>query len=283
MANPKVSIAVLTFNHEKFISQTLEGFLMQETNFDVEIVISDDASNDRTVAILKEYQNKFPKKFNITFHHTNIGMLPNFIYTLKSCKGDYIAFCEGDDYWIDSLKLQKQVDFLENNPEFSICFHNVMVFDETTKSLKEDYITINNKNIYTKEDLVKGNFMHTPSVVLRNDFTIGNWLNESPIGDWPLYLSQINDRKIKKLEDKMAVYRTHQESAWSSKTTTFKIERTLKTIKLLLKNISFNNLEINELESQKRILEADLKNLKGSYYKQFKHYVKSKLKPTSNN
>ncbi|MES2619998.1 MAG: glycosyltransferase family 2 protein [Bacteroidota bacterium] len=119
--NPLVSICCVTYNHSSYIKQALDGFLLQQTNFNFEIVIGDDFSTDKTQEILKQYNSKHPGKFKIIMQEKNIGMISNFISTLRHCKGNYIALCDGDDYWTDPLKLQKQVDFLEANPTYSIC------------------------------------------------------------------------------------------------------------------------------------------------------------------
>ena len=274
MSQPTVSITVLTYNHEQFLAQALDSFLIQQTDFKVEIVISDDASTDLTAKILSEYQTKFPEQLKVILHKDNIGMLPNFISTLNACTGKYIAFCEGDDYWTDPLKLQKQVDFLESNPDYAICFHNVMVYDQPSKTLKEDDITNHTKHDFNRLDLVKGNFMHTPSVMLKNDFEITDWFLKLPIGDWPFYLNQIKNRKIKKLDDKMAVYRVHSQSAWSSKNTLFKLQRTINTIQLVKTNIAFNTEELAILNQQQKQLTTDFKNLRGSFFKRVKRYFR---------
>ncbi len=277
MANPTVSIAVLTYNHEQFLTQALDSFLMQKTDFKIEIVINDDASTDNTTSILKDYQSKFPEQLNITLHKENIGMLPNFISTLKACKGKYIAFCEGDDYWTDPLKLQKQVDFLETNLDYAICFHNVMIYDQETKILKDDNMTNHTKHSFKRLDLVNGNFMHTPSVMLKNDFKIADWFIKLPIGDWPFYLHQIKDRKIKKLEDNMAVYRLHKQSSWSSKNTLFKLKGSIKTIKLVKNNIVFKTDELKGLNQKQKELETDFKNIRGSFFKRLKRYFRGNI------
>src|SRR5690606_34101688 len=126
---PLISVCMITYNHEAYIKQAIEGILMQQTNFDVELIIADDCSTDRTETIIRELIENHSENFKIKYyrHDINIGMMPNFIFSLKKCTGKYIALCEGDDYWTDPLKLQKQVDFLEGNPEYGICFHNVRI------------------------------------------------------------------------------------------------------------------------------------------------------------
>jgi len=125
--SPLVTIGCITYKHEKYIRDSIEGFLIQKTTFPVEIIIHDDASPDKTPEIISEYEQKYPNLFFTIFQDENqfsIGNTPifgNFIY--PKSRGKYIAFCEGDDYWSDPLKLQKLVDFLEENPYYSLCSH----------------------------------------------------------------------------------------------------------------------------------------------------------------
>lgn len=270
MDRPLVSIAVLTYNHEKFIRQALESFLIQQTTFDFEIVIGDDASTDTTPQILREYLKKYPEKFKIAIHSLNIGMIPNFIHTIERCKGKYIAFCEGDDYWMDPEKLQIQVDFLESNINYGICFHDVKIYDETLKIFKPDDITQSEKEDYDLDDLVKENFMHTPSVVIRNDFSLPADFNTLPIGDWPLYMLMIKDRKIKKIKKEMAVYRVHSQNSWSSKSMAYRYEKTIFTIKYFLNNMDLTTSQKSSVEFILKYYSKKLSKLNPSFLRRLK-------------
>ncbi|MCY7410439.1 MAG: glycosyltransferase [Chitinophagales bacterium] len=123
----KVSICCITYNHESFIAKALDSFLMQQTNFDFEIVVGEDCSTDNTRNILLDFKKKNPEKIKLICNQNNIGVFANLDQTLLACTGEYIAICDGDDYWIDPLKLQKQVDFLEKNKECSLCYTNNFV------------------------------------------------------------------------------------------------------------------------------------------------------------
>lgn len=127
MGSSLVSVIMLTYNHEKFVSKAIESVLCQKTYFPFEIIIGEDFSTDSTREICIEFTRNNPEKIKLLPSVENLGMLPNFIRTLNSCDGEYIAFCEGDDYWIDPLKLQKQVDFLNNNPDYAIVHTNKKV------------------------------------------------------------------------------------------------------------------------------------------------------------
>lgn len=205
-----VSICCIAYNHDKYISQALEGFVAQKTNFAFEVIVHDDASTDETVDIIRGYVDKYPDIIKPIFQTENQyskGIKVSSTYVWPRARGRYIALCEGDDYWTDLYKLQKQVDFLEANEDFALCFHKVKVLMQDG-SLVDDFITKVPRHVTTVKDLAKrGNYIHTPSVVLRNDFTIPDWFLNCPIGDYPLYLIAARQGKIKYLEDTMAVYR----------------------------------------------------------------------------
>ncbi len=213
MTKPLVSIASITYNHEKFIAQAIDSWLMQKTNFDVEIIIGEDCSTDKTRDIIVEYQAKYPDKIKLIASNNNIGMMQNFIQTLQACNGKYIALCEGDDYWTDPLKLQKQVDFLRNNKSYAICGHNV-------KSLRGEalYDTGIKENITVPlNELVKYNLLTTLSVLFRRESirNLPEWFVNFPIGDWPLFILIAQTGKVYIMKDYMGVHRVHEKGAWS--------------------------------------------------------------------
>lgn len=117
---PLVSVCMITYNHEPYIAQAIESVLMQQTDFPVELVIGEDCSTDNTRAIVCDYRERYPRRIHLLLPEYNLGMFPNFVATLQACDGRYIALLEGDDYWTDPFKLQKQVDFLEVHPEYGL-------------------------------------------------------------------------------------------------------------------------------------------------------------------
>ncbi|MDI3520439.1 MAG: hypothetical protein PWR04_427 [Anaerophaga sp.] len=210
---PLVSVWMITYNHERYIAQAIEGVLMQKTNFKIELVIGEDCSTDNTAQIIKEYEKKYPQIIKPRFNQTNLGVIPNMIKTLNECTGKYIALCEGDDYWTDPYKLQKQVDFLEDNREYSICFHNVKI--KKNGELIDDYITRDVPETTDIYELAKGNFMHTPSVTFRRNWEkLPDWITKCSAGDYPLHMINAQYGKIKKFEDTMGVYRIHDSNMW---------------------------------------------------------------------
>lgn len=149
MMQPLVSICCVTYNHAPFIRQCIDGFLMQETTFPIEILIHDDASTDGTDGILREYVDKYPEKIFPLYEEQNQysqGVKVDF-FNYNRARGKYIAYCEGDDYWTDPLKLQKQVDFMESHPDYSVCFHNYSNYDmETNVILPPKYTSGSSAN-----------------------------------------------------------------------------------------------------------------------------------------
>ena len=207
---PLLSVSMITYNHENYIQQAIDGVLNQITNFDFELVISNDNSTDATHKRIENCIATHPRAHLIRYKNRieNVGMCKNFIENYNSCKGKYIAECEGDDYWTDPLKLQKQVDFLEANKDYILTFHPVKIL-KPNGELVEDFITNVPENYETQETLARlGNYIHTPSVVFRN--ILKNYPEElfiCPIPDYFLYMLLTNHGKVKKLEETMAVYR----------------------------------------------------------------------------
>jgi glycosyltransferase involved in cell wall biosynthesis len=213
----KVSVLMITYNHEKFIEQAIESVLMQETNFDYELVIGEDCSTDHTREIVIDYQKRFPEKIRLLLPEANIGMHENFARTYKACKGLYIALLEGDDYWTSPYKLQKQADFLDAHAECSMCFHPVIWFYQEDPSI-DSRLPANNsiwpskyKKISTAEDLLENMYIQTGSVMLRSGPLMNYpvWLYEFGGADWALFILQAQHGKIGCLDEVMSAYRKH--------------------------------------------------------------------------
>jgi glycosyltransferase involved in cell wall biosynthesis len=212
-----ITVCCLTYNHEEYIQTTLLGILNQIANFNIEILIFDDASNDLTYNIISEIMNTHENGKIISYYKNEINLGPylNFQNALKNCKKKYIAFCEGDDYWTDPFKLQKQVDFLEKNNDFNLCYHDVLILNEKDVFSK-DFINKTNKHITTKYDLaVWGNYIHTCSVVVRNNNILEESNTEISLCDYISYMEFVNEGKIKKIDECMSVYR-YGDGIWSS-------------------------------------------------------------------
>ena len=223
----KLSVSITTYNHDKYIAQALESVLIQRTKFDYEMIIGEDGSKDNTRKIVQDYQNRFPDKIRLFLNERKnviyIDGIPtgswNLVNNLKHAKGEYIALLDGDDYWTNPYKLQKQVDFLDNHPECAICFHNVTVFHEEGEHEPFNHFSDNRKEIFTLKDLLRGNFIHTSSVMFRRGLfgEFPQWYYKCKMGDWPLHILNAQYGDIGYINQVMAAYRVHSMGVWSSK------------------------------------------------------------------
>jgi glycosyltransferase involved in cell wall biosynthesis len=157
VSNPMVSVVMMTRNHDKFISQAIDSVISQNCDFGIELLIGEDFSSDDTRAVCEDYQRKYPYMIRLIIAHKNVGIMPNFLRLVSRSRGKYIALLEGDDYWIDELKLQKQVDLMETHPEYSWCGAKTM---NRTFWMPE-------KASYHLEDTLRRYFLHTSTVVFR--------------------------------------------------------------------------------------------------------------------
>ena len=208
-----VSISCLAFNHGPYIRQCLEGFMMQETNFSFEVLIHDDASTDDTSKIIKEYEKRYPDVIKPIYQKVNQysqGIKPTLKYNFPRAQGKYIALCEGDDYWTDRLKLQKQVDFLEQNPSFSLCFHDSRVVYLNKKRRSHSFCRLD-KRSFTIEDVIANRwFVPTQSIVFRADIKINaKWLRHIYNRDYALQLLCVYEGPFHYIPEIMSVYRKH--------------------------------------------------------------------------
>lgn len=213
---PKVSVSMITYNQEKYIGKAIDSALAQEADFDIEIVIGEDGSTDRTRTICRSYRDRYPDKIHLIERTQNIGAVANYLETYKDCKGEYVAFLEGDDFWTDPQKLRKQVTFLDNNRDYAICFHNVVLTDGNGRLLDPLFKTL--PDTTTAADLCTGDYISTPSCMIRNGQVgeVPDWLYTLQGCDWPFDILNAEQGKIKYLDEIMAAYRRHDTSAWSS-------------------------------------------------------------------
>lgn len=224
----KVSVLIITYNQEEYITSAIKSALAQATNFDYEIIVGEDASTDRTREIVLNLQEQHPNKIRLLLRDAadseheramGIGGKSNFIKGLQSCQGKYIALLDGDDYWTDVNKLQKQVDFLDSNPDFAISYHNaIMVFEAGDKEAC-NLIPANHKADSGLLDLLLVNFIPTCSAVFRRGLygDLPDWFYTLKLGDWPLHLMNAQHGKLGYIDEVMAVYRRHEAGYWARK------------------------------------------------------------------
>lgn len=237
MKKQLVSVVMITYLHEHFIEQAINSVLMQECDFNVELIIVNDCSPDDTDDVVLNIIKNHPKAICIKYirHEKNIGMMPNFNFALKESGGKYIAICEGDDYWTDPLKLQKQVEFLENNPEFIITSGNVIdVIEPSKETIKLPIL----EGEFSFEDLVKKSYISTLTVVFRNiTFPDDYWKYATKIhaGDYPLYFMLLQYGKLKVFSEVFGCYRRHVNGVFSQKSFVKAHELAIQSNKIILK------------------------------------------------
>lgn len=210
---PILSVWMTTYNHERFIGKAIESVAMQNTTFPIELVIGEDCSTDGTRTKILEYKEKFPDLIFPVFREKNIGMMPNALDALSKCKGKYIACLEGDDYWIDKTKLQKQVDFLESNPEFVVSTHNSELIDENGNKAGL-FNSVKVKSTLNFTDILKSWQVPTASMVFRKEsLEVTEWLKNVANGDLAILCLLAYKGKVAYNEDVMCAYRKHSAGA----------------------------------------------------------------------
>lgn len=266
-SSKKVSIVMLTYNHSKFIAQAIESVLSQETNFSYEILIGEDESQDGTRGICQKYADRYPDKIKLFLRkRAEVRLIfgkPNGSYnwfeTLNAATGKYIAYLEGDDYWVTKDKLQKQIDFLESNPEYSGSCHKSIVLDEDTQVFKDYRSEI--KSILNVKDVVSIDApFHPSSFVFKREFVfpLPSWLINMSSGDMALFQIVAHHGPIKGFSDVVSCYRKHAGGITSSK-----YDNRLKFIFLnRVMMLTFYN------EYTKGAYEADIKKML-NYYMSF--------------
>ena len=188
ISEPVVSICCITYNHEKYIEETIDSFLMQETNFPFEIVLGEDCSTDNTRKIVEKYKENYPNIIKLIVSENNVGMQANGQRTMEACRGKYVALCEGDDYWTDAKKLQVQIDEMKKYPDVSISFHPAYEFiDGKIGKILSNHA--NKTKIFTTAEVIlgDGDFCPTASLIVKNEVlrNLPKWYyTEAPVGDY---------------------------------------------------------------------------------------------------
>jgi hypothetical protein len=211
-----------TYNHERFIAQAIESVLMQRVDFLVELVIGEDCSQDATRQIVCDYQRRYPEKIRLLLWPTNLGGggMQNGVRTLAACRGEYIAFCEGDDYWTHPEKLQRQVDFLESHPELAMCHHTVeyVRWEDGNRTVLQTFPPESHRKLQQAEDLIGRNFIQTCSLMIRRSCLpeLDSGFQRLKLGDWPICYLAAEHGGIGFLNAVMADYRIHLSNSWIS-------------------------------------------------------------------
>jgi len=243
---PKVSVAMITYNHEPYIAQAVESVMMQETSFPYELVIGEDASTDRSREIVEAMRRRFPDRIRLLPAGPNVGMNRNLVRTIEACRGEYVALLEGDDYWTAHDKLQRQVSFLTSNPGCAICCHAVLTLAQDGTIAPPSDQSGQIRPVSTLEDLLRRNFIKTCSVMFRarlfGEFPA--WFYDLPWGDYPLNILNAHYGDIGYLENVMAIYREHAAGAWSGLSAIDQLERQVEYYAVLLTKLEIKHKKI---------------------------------------
>ena len=251
IAKPDISVAVIAYNHEKFIADTFRGIVMQKFTGVIEVVIGDDCSTDRTREMARDFARQH-SNVKLLFHPTNGGMVYNWITTIDACSGRYVALCEGDDYWTDPLKLQRQFDLMERHPEHSMIWHPVDVVEE---GVQRPYPYAAGIEVADIHAIIRNHFIPTCSLMFRNGL----------INSWPKWIYKVMSMDIAlemilamhgtalRIDVKMGAYRQHPQGI--SKTPEYAV---LGALRLLFLLKSFNEYAQGEYDRTIRTVIAEL-------------------------
>lgn len=284
-SKPLVAIHCLVYNHEPYLRDCFEGFVMQQTNFPFVAIVHDDASTDASAAIIHEYEAKYPHIFKPIYEDENlyqkngfdtINSVMNTAITATGAK--YVAMCEGDDYWTDPLKLQKQVNFMEENEEYSICFHKVSALIQETGELMEEFGVRDMPGTSTILDLAEENYIHTPSVMYRREMLSFDNLTKLlpclPL-DYVVWMLLSEKGKIFKLTETMAIYR-YGSGIWSTKQGEYKDINAIRTLCTLWLHFNSNAIRMRLQQQLCNIFYSKNFSLEDiNIYKQIEHFYSS--------
>jgi glycosyltransferase involved in cell wall biosynthesis len=244
---------MIMYNHAAYIEHAVRSVLMQETDFDYEIVIGEDCSTDNTRGILLDLQQQYPDKICLLFHERNQGVGKNLLKTLGACSGEYIALLEGDDFWTSPQKLQQQITLLENEPDLAMCFHPVTKYIDG-EAVKLIGIPPDDRTVFTLDDLfIVGSFAHTPSIVYRAElFEYPGWIGEIVACHFPLLVLIAHYGDLGFINKVLAGYRVHPGGVWSGTDRLARAHERLKTRERL--NQHFDSQYTSELKIRECLL-----------------------------
>lgn len=263
---PKVSVVTITYGHENYITQTIDGVLNQNYPGEIEFIIANDNSPDSTDEVVEKYlsQKKIPQNFILKYtnHEVNKGSIYNFSWAIEQAGGKYIALCEGDDYWTDPFKLQKQVDFLQKNDDYSLCFTAKVNVNNEGKIISESGFS--HKEIWSENDVLDGGFIAGLQTIVSRNLSkeFNEFCNKFPhrTGADRLYTYFYGTKgKLKYIDELTAVYRIHEGGIWSQLNDRQKLIAHIKQHSIFLEKISKNSSHLKKLKRNMfRLVISDL-------------------------
>jgi glycosyltransferase involved in cell wall biosynthesis len=246
---PKVSVLLLTYNHEKYIEQGLEGIVRQQTQFDFDIVIAEDASQDGTARLVRAFAAEHPGRVHLFCRPRNLGLCRNFAEAYSACRGEYVAILEGDDIWHDPRKLQRQADALDLELDCSFVFHDVRLLFQDGKELAS-CCPDSQKHRLELKDFVAHNFVPNCSAIMFRHRLIPqfpDWFLRLSYYDWPLHVLHLERGNALYLNESLSTYRIHDASAWHGASPTYRLEKALEVIQALNEHLLFRHDSIFQL------------------------------------
>jgi len=272
----KVSVLMPTFNHELFIAQAIESFLNQKCDFDIELIIGNDASTDHTFEVVQQYFSKYPEKIKLIDHKQNVGLLRNYKSVLELAKGEYIAILESDDYWTDEYKLQKQIEFLDLHPDYGLSFTRWERLRDNVLSLRDDDTEILTKNagkLY--ERFLLRNIIFSPTVCFRRSLyekycDIDDYIQlQFKVFDYPVWLSIIRHSRIHYLNSPTAVYRVLNSSISNNIDLNHRLEfeRNIANVRRYIISLyGSGTLKLHQLATREAIVKARCAFRQGKFF-----------------
>lgn len=279
-----LSVCLITYNHVNYVEQAIEGVLQQKVDFSWELIIADDCSTDGTREIVINYQKKYPNSIKLILQEKNVGAAQNWIDLITCPDSKYIAYFEGDDYWTDPLKLQKQVDFLEKNPAIVCHCHNAKIWENG--KLTEDYNSMFFPRELSRRDVITSSGIPTASVTFRNVFKdkMPDYLLNSSM-DIILYFSLASHGNFYMSNEFMSVYRLHPGGIWSGQDQQLRKKKLIDLFNYILKYLPLDENErndiygnITQIKQQRIKLYSDKFHFGFTYFKDVFYLIGAKLK-----
>jgi glycosyltransferase involved in cell wall biosynthesis len=260
---PKASVFMISYNHERYIAPAIQSVFAQRCSFPIEIVLGDDCSTDRTLAIARKLALDAPVPVKILAREQNLGMMRNATETYAACAGEYVAFLEGDDFWTDSSKLQRQLELLESNPSASMCVHATSYVAHSGRSLPTPWPRPAPSE-FAVEHFLKLNPVHTSSMLVRRSMLpiLPTYLSQLKLGDWPICILLALQGACLVIDEQMSSYRVHPAGGWSSKDLDYRQNAVLDMFLTMLvhhpEHYSIFSRAIKDIANQERILRESL-------------------------
>lgn len=263
---PLVSIHCITYNHEKYIGKAIEGFLMQKTEFEYEIIIGEDCSPDKTLEVVRAYERQHPDKIRVIHTGVNVGMNKNSRRVFDAATGEFVAVCEGDDYWIDPYKLQKQVDFMRKHPDCSMVFHGAEIVNVQTGAKEGELRPYDSTGLLDDSKLFYGggDTVPTASIMLRRDLFTDKpeFYLKSPVGDHAIALLTSARGRIGYINEMMSVRTLWVPESWNTRFNGQKdVEKSIRHINAMGEVLRLYNEYTKgkyDVEIKKRILNGKI-------------------------